>query len=86
MDWTYSPYVALHFAYDALLQRMSEPPPKPTPGLTTSSPPKASVWAINIEWLKTALKASLSPEEFEIVNHKKNAVKTFDEFMTGKLI
>jgi hypothetical protein len=51
LDWTYSPFVAAHFAFDRLLSTL------PTEDGASST--RAAVWALNTNKLTTALKGVL---------------------------
>ncbi|MBI3938526.1 MAG: FRG domain-containing protein [Betaproteobacteria bacterium] len=54
LDWSYSPYTALFFALDHLLN--SKPDPDPV------KDPKAAIWAVRAAWFDEALSHVLSAE------------------------
>jgi FRG domain len=58
MDWTYSPYVAAYFAFDAWLQRHGLVSP------AGSMVPRPAVWAMDTEWLDARLKERLDAISF----------------------
>jgi hypothetical protein len=62
LDWTYSPFVAAHFAFDALFtHRESSTDPEPA---------KAAVWAIDTGWLNERLTGVLSREERSLYENR----------------
>ena len=62
LDWTYSPFVAEHFAFDALFtHRESSTDPEPA---------KAAVWAIDTGWLNERLTGVLSREERSLYENR----------------
>jgi hypothetical protein len=63
LDWTYSPFIAAYFAFDALFDdRQSDDAPAP----------EAAVWALNTTWLEGALRARFTPEDWRLYHDVKN--------------
>ena len=62
LDWTYSPFVAAHFALDHLLSAL--------PSVEASAPPRAAVWALDTEALGPAVRRVLSDEDWALYRRK----------------
>jgi hypothetical protein len=58
LDWTYSPFIAAFFAFDALFQAEMRPGDR--------EPDAATVWALNTRWLAEALRARMTPEDWRL--------------------
>ena len=54
LDWSYSPFVAAYFAFEALLSDRSN----------SAKPVHAIVWALDIEWLTRQIRSRLSQREW----------------------
>jgi hypothetical protein len=63
LDWTYSPFIAAFFAFDALFQAEMRPRDR--------EPEAATVWALNTKWLVEALRTTLAPEDWRLSQHTK---------------
>jgi hypothetical protein len=74
LDWTYSPYVASYFAFDALFAaRQSNP----------TSTQRPIVWALGLDWLAHALERRLSPVDWRRYG-RRDAVSFRDLFVDRK--
>lgn len=74
VDWTYSPFVAAYFAFNALLEALPRDDSATSTKNTPSEPCKrARVWALNTDWLTRAVKAMLSPTDWELYQKKDSA-------------
>lgn len=58
LDWTYSPFIAAFFAFDAAFQAEMRPRDR--------EPDAATVWALNTRWLAAALRESLTGEDWRL--------------------
>lgn len=60
LDWSYSPFVAAYFAFEALVSDRSKP----------AKSVHAIVWALDVEWLTRRIRHRLSPREWRIYGKK----------------
>lgn len=67
LDWTYSPFVAAHFAFDRLLLTL--------PAEARTSPTRAAVWALNTKKMTTALEGVLK-DDWDLYQEKNSAAFT----------
>jgi hypothetical protein len=58
LDWTYSPFIAAFFAFDAMFQAEMRPRDR--------EPDAAVVWALNTKWLADALQKRLAAEDWRL--------------------
>jgi hypothetical protein len=64
LDWTYSPFIAAFFAFDALFDsRLPE---------GDEDDMQAAVWALNTTWLEQALEARFSKQDWGLYHDVKN--------------
>ena len=63
LDWTYSPFIAAFFAFDALFQAEMRPGER--------EPEAATVWALNTKWLAEALRRTLPPDDWRLAQDTK---------------
>lgn len=61
LDWTYSPWVAAYFAFENLLWDRSG-----------RSGVRATVWALDVNWLEWQLEAQLSANDWDQYKNKKD--------------
>ena len=64
LDWTYSPFIAAFFAFDALFQWEMRPGQR--------EPGPAAVWAINTTWLMQAVRATLDSADWRLAESGKS--------------
>lgn len=60
----YSPFVAAHFAFDALYRHRDSP--------SDPEPARSAVWALNTSWLRDKLRRVLSDDDWALSEDKKN--------------
>ena len=60
LDWSYSPFVAAYFAFEALLSDRSKP----------ANSVHAIVWALDVEWLARRIRHRLSPHDWRVYVRK----------------
>ncbi len=62
LDWTYSPYVAAYFAFEALLLDRSE----------QEALLRATIWALDVDWLEDRIRRRLSARDWKTYKTKKD--------------
>lgn len=72
LDWTYSPYIAAFFAFESLLWDRSN-----------RRDVRATVWALDIDWLERRLREKLTPDDWALYTHKKDG-KSFKQLFVDR--